>query len=119
MSDTTIQQFEENMKRELERYVRSSTAPASSTSPGTSPRVRPEAPRARKTTTPLKGLRVTLGVKQKRLALEEPFTVQTDSISRVEARIQAEKAARKAGWKIISHVIDWNDTEREPDARGR
>ncbi len=103
----SVDQFEESMKRELDKFVRSSTAPAKPVSK----------PRATQTTTPLKGLRVTLGVKQKRLALEVPFTVQTDSISRMEARIHAEKAARKAGWKIISHVIDWNDTEREPDVR--
>ncbi|NUJ57487.1 hypothetical protein [Cobetia sp. BMC6] len=103
----SVEQFEENMKRELDKFVRSTTAPA-----------KPVAkPRATQSTTPLKGLRVTLGVKNKRLALEEPFTVQTDSISKVQAKIQAEKAARKAGWKIISHVIDWNDTERAPDAR--
>ncbi|BBO56796.1 hypothetical protein [Cobetia sp. AM6] len=117
MSDISVEQFEENMKRELDKFVRTTNGTASSTSRDTPPRARPEAPRARETTTPLKGLRVTLGVKQKRLALEEPFTVQTDSISRMEARIHAEKAARKAGWKIISHVIDWNDTEREPDVR--
>lgn len=117
MSDMSVDQFEESMKRELDKFVRSTNRTASSTSRESAPRARPEAPRARETTTPLKGLRVTLGVKQKRLALEVPFTVQTDSISRMEARIHAEKAARKAGWKIISHVIDWNDTEREPDAR--
>jgi len=117
MSDISVEQFEENMKRELDKFVRSTNRTASSTSRETAPRARPEAPRARETTTPLKGLRVTLGVKNKRLAWEEPFTVQTDSISKVQAKIQAEKAARKAGWKIISHVIDWNDTERAPDAR--
>lgn len=112
MSDTSIEEFEANMKRELNRFVSHSTAPAGPLSKAT-----PQKPRAKQSTTPLKGLRVTLGVKQKRLMLEEPFTVQTSSISKVEARIQAEKAARKAGWKIISHVIDWNDAEREPDAR--
>ena len=117
MSDISVEQFEENMKRELDKFVRSTNRTASSTSRETAPRARPEAPRARETTTPLKGLRVTLGVKNKRLAWEQPFTVQTDSISKVQAKIQAEKAARKAGWKIISHVIDWNDTERAPDAR--
>ncbi|WP_156961931.1 hypothetical protein [Cobetia amphilecti] len=104
----SVDQFEESMKRELDKFVRTST--------GTPPQTTSK-PRAKQSTTPLKGLRVTLGVKQKRLMLEEPFTVQTSSISKVEARIQAEKAARKAGWKIISHVIDWNDAEREPDAR--
>lgn len=117
MSDFSIEDFEETIKKELDRFVKSSRPTSDSNSPYPTTSKRSPAPRARKTTTPLKGLRVTLGVKQRRLALEEPFTVQTDSISKVEARIQAEKAARKAGWKIISHVIDWNDTERDPDAR--
>ncbi len=57
----------------------------------------------------LKGLRVILGVKDCRLSLEQPFEVQTNTISRVQAFQEAKRAAHKAGWKYVSHAIDYID----------
>ena len=63
---------------------------------------RPNTPIAR----PDPGYTVTLAVRLKRLALDEVFVHRSRSISRMEAKIEAEQAARKAGWPIIGYVVD-------------
>tara|TARA_B100000424_G_scaffold102160_1_gene76879 strand:+ start:5152 stop:5463 length:312 start_codon:yes stop_codon:yes gene_type:complete len=101
MATTSIDQFEEQMRRELEKFSSSRSKPSKASRPTRSSR--PEI------NEPTRGLKITLGVKKRRLAIEEPFTVQTQSISRLEAKIEAEHAARKAGWNIVSHVISYGD----------
>lgn len=56
---------------------------------------------------PSAGITVTLAVRQKRLALDEYFIHHSSSISKLEATIEAEQAARAAGWKIVGHVADY------------
>lgn len=103
MATTSIDQFEEQMRRELEKFSTSRSKPNKASRP-----TRPSRPVINE---PTRGLKITLGVKNRRLAIEEPFTVQTQSISRLEAKIEAERAARKAGWAIVSHVISYGDDE--------
>lgn len=52
------------------------------------------------------GLKVILVVRQSDLSLEYLFEVQTNTISRLQAKIEAEREAKKAGWKIIGRVHD-------------
>lgn len=53
------------------------------------------------------GLTVQLAVRKKRLAMDELFEFRTQSISRLEAKIEAERAARDAGYPIIGYVVDY------------
>lgn len=50
------------------------------------------------------GYLVRLGVRKKRIAYDEMFEYQSDKLSQLEARLEAEKAARKAGYPIIGYV---------------
>lgn len=54
-----------------------------------------------------KGLTVTLAVREKRLAADQRFTHHSNGISKLQARLEAEQAARQAGWPIIGFVIDY------------
>lgn len=49
-------------------------------------------------------LKVELIVRQGRLAPDTLFTHTSRSVSRLEARLEAEKAARAAGWPVIGRV---------------
>lgn len=53
------------------------------------------------------GLTVHLAVREHPLAPDYRFTYQAATISRLQARIEAERAAREAGWPIIGYVIDY------------
>ena len=55
---------------------------------------------------PSKGLTVRLAVRNSRLSIDTQFVHHSTSISRLEARLEAEKAARAAGWAIVGYVID-------------
>lgn len=48
--------------------------------------------------------RVELAVRMKRLAMDYSFVHTSERQSRLEAKIEAEAAARKAGWPIIGHL---------------
>ncbi len=50
------------------------------------------------------GYVVRLGVRQKRLSLDELFEFRSNKISELEARLDAERAAKKAGYPIIGYV---------------
>lgn len=50
------------------------------------------------------GYLVRLAVRKKRIGLDDLFEYQSDKLSKLEAQIEAEKAARKAGYPIVGHV---------------
>lgn len=52
------------------------------------------------------GFRVKLAVRTKQLELDTVFEHVSSSISKLEAQLEAEKAARKAGYPIIGYLID-------------
>lgn len=60
---------------------------------------------------PSPGFTVTLAVRMKRLALDELFIHPSQSISRMEAKLEAIQAARKAGWLIVGYVVNIAVTE--------
>lgn len=87
MSD--LQRIERSIKRELESFL--------------DPTPPPRKPRVAIT----KGLTVILAVRKKPLASDHRFEHRTNSISRLQARLEAERAAREAGWPIIGYVIEY------------
>ncbi|WP_163557565.1 hypothetical protein [Halomonas sp. NO4] len=56
---------------------------------------------------PPRGTRVRLAVRRKRLDVDSEFIHDSDSISFLEARFDAEKAARAAGYPVIGYVIEY------------
>lgn len=106
---TELDEFEQNMQREINAFL----GPAVSKPQRervTEDRNGGLASRARRT--PAKGgsiktgFIVKLAVRNKPLERDAVFEHQSTSISKLEAQLQAEKAARKAGFRIIGHVID-------------
>lgn len=88
-------QFEHHVKKRLQEFQTSDpTHSHSSPSPAAS-----------------KGLTVILAVRNKELGGDYEFVHDTGSISRLEARLEAERAARAAGWRIIGHVVDYRTRE--------
>lgn len=47
---------------------------------------------------------VKLGVRKKRIAFDEMFEFESPKLSRLEAQLDAERAARAAGYPIIGYV---------------
>ena len=55
----------------------------------------------------VRGLEVTLLVRmKKRSFLDEQFSTVVDTISKLEAEIEARKRATAAGWPYIAYVVD-------------
>lgn len=56
---------------------------------------------------PQPGYTVILAVREKRMsALDIRFEHKTNSISKLEAQIEAEQAARAAGYPVLGYVVD-------------
>ncbi|MGP9796958.1 hypothetical protein ACT3UJ_06335 [Halomonas sp. 86] len=51
--------------------------------------------------------KVTLCVRKKQLAADEKFVHESLKVSKLEAEIEARKAALDAGWPIVTYIIDW------------
>lgn len=88
---TDLDQFERHAKRHIEEFLN------------------PELKRQRKNTriATTQGLTVTLAVRKPGEILDTRFTHRSRSISRLQARLEAEKAARAAGYSIIAYVVDY------------
>lgn len=82
-------QFERAIRKHIDHFL--------------SPKKKPRKPQVATT----KGLTVILAVRMKTIAHNEEFVCHTNSISKLQARIDAERAARAAGWKQIAYVIDY------------
>lgn len=106
---TELDDFEQNMQREIKAFLEPSAKKPDS---GRASQVRPDASvskaqRASSQSGSIKtGYIVKLAVRNKPLERDSVFEHQSTSISKLEAQFQAEKAARKAGFRIIGHVID-------------
>lgn len=110
--ETELSEFEQVMRREIEDFmgpdkagVKRSTPRAAAPSAAPAPR----AERSKPAGAPKAGLRIRLAVRTKPLEMDSVFEHVSSSISKVEAQLEAEKAAREAGYPIIGYVID---TER-------
>lgn len=61
--------------------------------------------RKKPTLSSTKGLTVVLAVSDGKLSPDYEYTYKSDSISKLEAMLEAERAARKAGWRRIEYVV--------------
>ncbi|WP_133154962.1 hypothetical protein [Billgrantia endophytica] len=100
---TELEDFEESMRREINAFQNpkegskrpSRSVPAhENTKPG-------QSASSYKT-----GHLVKLAVRTKPLELDSVFEHHSTSISKLEAQLEAEKAAKKAGYPIIGHLIE-------------
>lgn len=83
-----VEDFERSIKRELESFL----------NPQKPKPKRPDSAHVKS------GFIVKLAVRRKRIDMETIFEHESKSISQLEATIEAEKAARKAGYSIIGHT---------------
>ncbi|WP_104205128.1 hypothetical protein [Billgrantia saliphila] len=113
MSDE-LSEFEQSVKREIDAFMKPEKASppsresvagkASPATQGKSARGKEtngESAKAYKT-----GHLVRLAVRTKQLETDTVFEHRSTSISKLEAQLEAEKAARQAGYPIIGYVID-------------
>lgn len=54
---------------------------------------------------------VRLAVREKRLGMDVEFVHHSPKLSTLEAKLDAERAARKAGYPIVGYVIDVEQAE--------
>ncbi|MDR5866134.1 hypothetical protein [Halomonas koreensis] len=96
--------FEQTMHQEIDNFLKAE--------PGSAKRpARPEPAAEKSTARPSAsevrtGHIVKLAVRTKQLEMDTAFEHRSSSISKLEAQLEAEKAARQAGYPIIGHVID-------------
>lgn len=50
--------------------------------------------------------KVTLRVRKKQLSADDEFVHESFKVSKLEAEIEARKAAHDAGWPIVAYIID-------------
>ncbi|TLF51947.1 hypothetical protein FEI13_06875 [Halomonas urmiana] len=107
--ETELSEFEQVMRRHIDDFMsprqgdkkrRGSTAASSLADPV------PKAPRSKAAGAPKTGLLVKLAVRTKPLEMDTVFEHASTSISKIEAQLEAEKAAKKAGYPIIGYVIE-------------
>ena len=87
---TDLEHFKRNMERELSHFMNPEKDKQQT--------VQPSPPPA--------GLQVQLIVREGTLKPDTLFIHDSAKISRLEARLEAEKAAKSAGWPIIGRVHD-------------
>ncbi len=101
---TELDEFERSMHEEIDAFLNSQPSrgkpPLSTEKPA---RKQAQRASAREVKT---GHIVRLAVRTKQLEMDTAFEHHSTSISKLEAQMEAEKAARKAGYPIIGYVID-------------
>ncbi|MFP4138063.1 MAG: hypothetical protein ACLFSR_06875 [Halomonas sp.] len=104
-----LSEFEENMQREIEAFLKPDKRQPRQLGRGGAAPKRP----AKSDAEPVEsadrmktGHRVKLAVRKRQLDVDTVFEHRSTSISKLEARLEAEKAARKAGYPIIGYVIE-------------
>jgi len=111
--ETELSEFERQMRREINTFMDNdqatrrkapTTPPEWPSEPGIE--ATPKAPRSKPGGAPRTGHRVKLAVRTKHLEADTVFEHVSSSISKIEAQLEAEKAARKAGYPIIGYVIE-------------
>lgn len=91
---TDLEHFERQMRRHLNHFLDPDTT--------LKPPARP--PTASPPT--MKGWQVQLIVRKGPLKPDTLFVHESDKVSKLEARLDAERAAREAGWPTIGRVHD-------------
>ncbi|WP_240454251.1 hypothetical protein [Halomonas sp. NO4] len=105
-----LSEFEANMRREIDAFLKPGKRQARKPSHADTAPTRParQAPghAAEPAETRKTGHRVKLAVRKRQLDLDTVFEHRSSSISKLEAQLEAEKAAKKAGYPIIGYLID-------------
>jgi hypothetical protein len=104
---TELSDFEQSMQREIDAFFKHGRKGADKK--GRSSAVnRAAKPRSGKQPSALQrtGHLIKLAVRTKRLEQDTVFEHRSSSISRLEAQLEAEKAARQAGYPIVGYVIE-------------
>ena len=86
-----------------------STRPPSSSGESASIECKPKAqrkPRATKKITEKPVYLIKLAVRKRKLGMDDIFEYESTKISKLEAQLDAQKAAREAGYPIFGHVHD-------------
>ncbi len=109
--ETELNEFEQQMRREINAFMENEqqTRQKAATSPPEWPIEKetvPKAPRSAPSGASKTGHLVKLAVRTKQLEMDTVFEHVSSSISKIEARLEAEKAARKAGYPIIGYVVE-------------
>lgn len=111
--ETELSEFERQMRRDINAFMDNAqeTRRKAATAPPEWPREAGEEPKAKAPSSkpegaPKTGHLVKLAVRTKQLEMDTVFEHVSSSISKVEAQLEAEKAARKAGYPIIGYVIE-------------
>ncbi|MGQ4880725.1 hypothetical protein ACOJCM_19340 [Billgrantia sp. LNSP4103-1] len=108
MSDE-LSEFEQSVKREIDAFMKPGHEPSPSRElpsakparqKGTKPAVG-ESAESYKT-----GHLVRLAVRTRKLETDTVFEHRSTSISKLEAQLEAEKAAKQAGYPIIGYLIE-------------
>jgi hypothetical protein len=101
-----LSDFERTMRREIDTFMSQGERNAGVASVAKATRVEPARQASKAEGSERTGLVVKLAVRTKQLELDSVFEHVSSSISRLEAQLEAEKAARQAGYPIVGHVID-------------
>ncbi|GHC18925.1 hypothetical protein [Aidingimonas halophila] len=100
--NTDLDEFEKQIRREIDDFQNSTPQSDTSSQPGSSRRAMEKTTAERLKT----GHIVQLAVRKKQLEMDTVFEHHSSSISKLEAQVEAEKAARAAGYPIVGHLID-------------
>ncbi|TDB05043.1 hypothetical protein [Halomonas marinisediminis] len=113
--ETELSEFERQMRRDINSFMdkaqetrrkAATSAPEWPIEDKSNAKTKPKAPRSKPGGSPKTGHRVKLAVRTKQLEMDTVFEHVSSSISKIEAQLEAEKAARKAGYPIIGFVIE-------------
>ncbi|KGE78169.1 MULTISPECIES: hypothetical protein [Halomonas] len=105
MSTDDLKDFERSMHEEIDAFLEAESQPAKPQKTTRPAAKKPQPPRA--SASEMKtGHIVKLAVRTKQLEMDTAFEYHSTSISKLEAQMEAEKAANKAGYPIIGYVID-------------
>ncbi|QFU00861.1 hypothetical protein FIU83_04325 [Halomonas sp. THAF5a] len=105
--ETELSEFEQVMRRQIEDFMSPKKGEAKRRDTKATPAApAPKAPRSKAAGAPKTGHRIKLAVRTKPLEMDTEFEHISTSISKVEAQLEAEKAAKKAGYPIIGYVIE-------------
>ncbi|MBW6392569.1 MAG: hypothetical protein LPK08_18095 [Halomonas sp.] len=109
MSDE-LSEFEQSVKREIDAFMKPGheTSPAPELPGDKRPGKQPSKPTAGSESAESyrTGHLVRLAVRTRKLEVDTVFEHRSTSISKLEAQLEAEKAAKQAGYPIIGYVID-------------
>lgn len=105
-----LNEFEQSIKREIQAFLK--PGQASKPGLGSADKARPAQQRPQSAADKPKaeayrtGHLVRLAVRTRQLEADTVFEHRSASISKLEAQLEAEKAAKQAGYPIIGYMID-------------